>query len=173
MLEKTLMFKCSLLTIRMEENGISNVYIDKLMEKISISFNGTFSIDNIPVFNDDVFSIIINLSKQNEIGTHFIAVYVLENKIIYFDSFGNQLNNSSLKRYLKKYKKPIILSKIQIQNLLSSHCGFFCIAFILCIENGITLDNFFKKFYRKKLHLNDYICNKIINIFINHVYLRS
>ena len=39
----------------MEENGISNVYVDKLMEKISISFNGTFSIDNIPVFEDDVF----------------------------------------------------------------------------------------------------------------------
>ena len=34
-MEKTLMFKCSLLTIRMEENGISNVYIDKLMEKIA------------------------------------------------------------------------------------------------------------------------------------------
>ena len=63
------------------------------MEKISRSFNGTFSIDNIPVFEDDVFSVIINLSKQNAIGTHFIAVYVLENKIIYFDSFGNQLNN--------------------------------------------------------------------------------
>ena len=173
MLEKTLMFKCSLLTIRMEENGISNVYIDKLMEKISISFNGTFSIDNIPVFNDDVFSIIINLSKQNEIGTHFIAVYVLENKIIYFDSFGNQLNNSSLKRYLKKYKKPIILSKIQIQNLLSSHCGFFCIAFILCIENGITLDDFLENFYRRKLHSNDYIGVKIIKIFINHMYLRN
>ena len=173
MLEKTLMFKCSLLIIRMEENGISNVYIDKLMEKISISFNGTFSIDNIPVFNDDVFSIIINLSKQNEIGTHFIAVYVLENKIIYFDSFGNQLNNSSLKRYLKKYKKSIIFSNIQLQNLLSSHCGFFCIAFILCIENNITLDNFLKKFYRKKLHLNDYICVEIIKIFINHMYLRN
>ena len=173
MLEKTLMFKCSLLIIRMEENGISNVYIDKLMEKISISFNGTFSIDNIPVFNDDVFSIIINLSKQNEIGTHFIAVYVLENKIIYFDSFGNQLNNSSLKRYLKKYEKSIIFSNIQLQNLLSSHCGFFCIAFILCIENNITLDNFLKKFYRKKLHLNDYICVEIIKIFINHMYLRN
>ena len=155
MLEKTLMFKCSLPTTRMEEDGISNVYIDKLMEKISRSFRWTFSIDNIPVFEDDVFSVIINLSKQNEIGTHFIAVYVLENKIIYFDSFGNQLNNSSLKRYLKKYKKPIILSKIQIQNLLSSHCGFFCIAFILCIENGITLDDFLKKIYRKKLHLNN------------------
>ena len=58
----------------MEEDGISNVYIDKLMNKISRSFHGTFSIDNVPVFEDDVFSIIINLSKQNEIGTHFIVV---------------------------------------------------------------------------------------------------
>ena len=148
MLEKTLMFKRCLLTIRMEENGISNVYIDKLMEKISRSFNGTFSIDNIPVFDDDLFSIIINLSKQNEIGTHFIAVYVLENKIIYFDSFGNQVNDSSLKGYLKKYRKSITFSNIQLQNLMSSHCGFF-VAFILCIENGITLDDFLKKITEK------------------------
>ena len=174
MLEKTLTFKYSLPTIRMEENGISNVYIDKLMKKISSrSFNGTFSIDNIPVFDDDVFSIIINLSKQNEIGTHFIAVYVLENKILYFDSFGNQVNDSSLKRYLKKYRKSIIFSNIQLQNLLSSHCGFFCVAFILCIENGMSLDNFLKQFYRNNLHLNDYICVNIIKIFINHMYLRN
>ena len=78
------------------------------MEKISRSFRGTFSIDNIPVFDDDVFSIIINLSKQNEIGTHFIAVYVLKNKIIYFDSFGNQLNDSSLKKYLKNIENPLL-----------------------------------------------------------------
>ena len=109
MLEKTLRFKCSLLTIRMEENWVSNVYIDKLMEKISRSFNGKFSIDNILVFDDNVLSIIINLSKQNEIGIHFIAVYTLENKIIYFDSFGNQVNDSSLKTYLKKYRKSIII----------------------------------------------------------------
>ena len=68
------------------------------MEKVRRSFHGTFSVDNIPVFQDDVFSIIVNLSKQNEICTHFIAVYVLENKIRYSDSFGNQLNDSSLKR---------------------------------------------------------------------------
>ena len=50
------MFKCSLPTIRMaEEEGISNVYIDKLMNKISKTFCGTFSIDNIPVIGNDVF----------------------------------------------------------------------------------------------------------------------
>ena len=67
------------------------------MEKIRRSFHGTFSIDNIPVLQDDVFSIIVNLSKQNEICTHFNAVYVFENEVLYFDSLGNQLNDSSLK----------------------------------------------------------------------------
>ena len=58
----------------MEEEGISNVYIDHLMNKISSSFRGTFSIDNIPTFDDESFSLIVNLSKENEKGSHFIAI---------------------------------------------------------------------------------------------------
>ena len=97
MSEKILMFKCCLLTIRMEEEGISNIYIDSLMNKISRTFYGTFSIDNIPKINNDVFSVIVNLSKRNEKGTHFIAVSSRKNKIIYFDSLGNQNINLTLK----------------------------------------------------------------------------
>ena len=104
MSEKTLMFKCSLPTIRMEEEGISNVYIDKLMHKISKTFCGTFSVDNIPVIGDDVFSVIVNLSKENEKGTHFIALSSLKSKIIYFDSFGNQNIDKTLEKYLKNIK---------------------------------------------------------------------
>ena len=104
MSEKILMFKCCLLTIRMEEEGISNIYIDSLMNKISRTFYGTFSIDNIPEINNDVFSVIVNLSKRNEKGTHFIAVSSRKNKIIYFDSLGNQNINLTLKKYLKIIK---------------------------------------------------------------------
>ena len=104
MSEKILMFKCCLLTIRMEEEGISNIYIDSLMNKISRTFYGTYSIDNIPEINNDVFSVIVNLSKRNEKGTHFIAVSSRKNKIIYFDSLGNQNINLTLKKYLKIIK---------------------------------------------------------------------
>ena len=85
----------------MEEEGISNIYIDSLMNKISRTFYGTFSIDNIPEINNDVFSVIVNLSKRNEKGTHFIAVSSRKNKIIYFDSLENQNINLTLKKYLK------------------------------------------------------------------------
>ena len=63
------MFKCSLPTTRMEEEGISNVYIDDLMNKISKTFCGTFSIDNIPVIENDVFPVIVNLSE------HWLLLY--------------------------------------------------------------------------------------------------
>ena len=68
MLEKILTCKCCHRITRMKEEGISNIYIDDLMKKISCSFRGTFSIDKIPTFKDEKFSIIVNLSKENEKG---------------------------------------------------------------------------------------------------------
>ena len=95
------------------------------MKKISCSFRGTFSIDKIPTFKDEQFSIIVNLSKENEKGTHFIGISSSRNTIIYFDSFGIEHINLTLEKYLKKYSKKIIHSNIQLQHIFSSHCGFF------------------------------------------------
>ena len=67
------------------------------MKKIGISFRVNFSIDNTPVFDSDVFSIIIDLSKLNKNGKHFIAVNSFENEIICFGSFETQLIDSSIK----------------------------------------------------------------------------
>ena len=82
------MFKCCHPITKMEEEGISNLYIDHLMDKISSSYRGTFSIDNIPTFDDECFSLIVNLSKESEKGSHFIAISSSKNKIVYFDLLG-------------------------------------------------------------------------------------
>ena len=81
----------------MSEESISNIYIDQLMKKISWSFRGTFSCNNIPIFNDENFSLIVNLSREGEIGTHFIAIIISSNQILYFDSFGIQNTNDDIK----------------------------------------------------------------------------
>ena len=82
------MFKCCHLITKMEEEGISNVYNDHLMNKISSSFRGTFSIDNIPTFDNESFSLIAHLSKENEKGVHFIRIPSSENTIIFYASYG-------------------------------------------------------------------------------------
>ena len=89
----------------MEADGINNIYIDHLMKTISLSFCGTFSLDNIPTFEEETFSVIVNLSKVGERGSHFIALFILENKIWYFGSFATLQFNTIMEKYLKQYKK--------------------------------------------------------------------
>ena len=50
-------------------------------------FNGVFSRDNLgsTVKNGDY---VINLDEYHDIGTHWVALYVNNKTIIYFDSFG-------------------------------------------------------------------------------------
>ena len=50
-------------------------------------FNGVYSRDNLPnKIRDGVY--VINLDEYSDIGTHWIALYVKNNDITYFDSSG-------------------------------------------------------------------------------------
>ena len=50
-------------------------------------FNGTFSRDNLPnsIKNS---AYVINLDEYHDIGNHWVALYVNNKTITYFDSFG-------------------------------------------------------------------------------------
>ena len=49
-------------------------------------FNGIFSRDNLPKIKDG--SYVINLHEYSDIGTHWVSLYVQNNNVTYFDSFG-------------------------------------------------------------------------------------
>ena len=49
-------------------------------------FNGIYSKDNLSKIRDGTY--ILNLDKYSDIGTHWIALYVKNNDVTYFDSFG-------------------------------------------------------------------------------------
>ena len=49
-------------------------------------FNGVYSRDNLPKIKDGAY--IINLDEHADIGTHWVAFYVNNNSVTYFDSFG-------------------------------------------------------------------------------------
>ena len=89
---------------------------------------------------------IVNLSNEDKKGTHFIAIYIFRNKILYFDSFGIPLISNSVKEYLKKYDKKVFYFKYQVQHFFSTHCGFYCISIILWVENGVSDTLYFKLF---------------------------
>ena len=50
-------------------------------------FNGVYSRDNLSnEIKDGAY--VINPDKYSDIGTHWVALYVLNNDVTYFDSFG-------------------------------------------------------------------------------------
>ena len=49
-------------------------------------FNGVYSRDNLQKVKDGAY--IINLDEYSDIGTHWVALYVQNNDVTYFSSFG-------------------------------------------------------------------------------------
>ena len=49
-------------------------------------FNGVFSRGNLPKIKDGAY--VINLDEYSDIGTDWVALYVHNNNVTYFDSFG-------------------------------------------------------------------------------------
>ena len=92
----------------MPSHSLTNSKIQKYDQNES-KFNGVCSRNNLPKTKDGAN--VINLDEYKSIGTHWIALYVNYNNVIYFDSFEvehkktqkrNQKNHRKLK-YHNKY----------------------------------------------------------------------
>ena len=64
---------------------LTNFEIKKYYQNES-RFNGVYSRDNLPKIKDRAY--IINLDEYSDIGTHWVVLYVQNNIVTYFDSFG-------------------------------------------------------------------------------------
>ena len=49
-------------------------------------FNGVHYRDNLPKMKDGVY--VINVDEYSDVGTQWIALYIQNNDVTYFDSFG-------------------------------------------------------------------------------------
>ena len=68
----------------MPPHPLTNLEIQKYQNEPR--FNGVYSRDNLPKIKDGAY--VINLDEYSDIGTHWVALYVQNNDVTYFDSFG-------------------------------------------------------------------------------------
>ena len=69
----------------MPPHHLTNFEIQKNYQN-ELKFNGAYSRNNLPKIKDGAF--MINLDEYELIGTLSIALYVNDNNVTYFDSFG-------------------------------------------------------------------------------------
>ena len=69
----------------MPSHPLTNFEIQKYYQN-DPRFNGLYSRDNLLKIKNEAY--IITLDEYSDIGSHWIALYVQNNDVTYFDSFG-------------------------------------------------------------------------------------
>ena len=69
--------------------------------KNQLKLNGVYSRDNLPnKIKDGAY--IINLDEYSDIGTHWIALWVNNNNVTYFDCFGVEHIPKEIKQFINR-----------------------------------------------------------------------
>ena len=78
---------------------LTNLEIQKYY-KNEPRFNGVYSRDNLSKIKDGAY--VINLDEYSDIGTHCVALYVQNNNVTYFDSFGVKHIPKEIKAFINR-----------------------------------------------------------------------
>ena len=107
-------------------------------------FNGVFSRDNLPsTMKNGAY--VINLDEYHDIGTHWVALYVNNKTITYFDSFGVEHIPKEIIKFIESRfpdNRNIITNIFRIQAYDLIICGYFCIGFINFMFNVNSLTDY-------------------------------
>jgi hypothetical protein len=145
--------------------GLTNIEVENLGKQLLGNlFVGVYPADSAPKNKSMINkSVIFNLSKHTEPGSHYIAVLFLRNKILYFDSYGKSLKNKYIRKTLKKFNLPIFYHTQSIQDPNSIYCSLFALAYLKAIQkNKMTPNNFYKMFNKPPNKENDKIVTKFL-----------
>lgn len=124
-------------------------------------FKGVFACDTLPSKISCPAVFIVNLSRKNEAGSHWVSIYMNQNsECYYFDSFGFPPKNKFIIMFLKKHAKRIYYNKRQIQHITSIKCGKYCCLFCICVLKHSAIGHFIQKF-SQNLYVNEIVVDQM------------
>ena len=114
---------------------LSKYDLIKWCKYLNIPINDVLSRDENVPHNHRQALFIYNLEPSYMSGSHWVSTYVKDNVINYFDSFGlppfQEMVNHARKKNL-----TLLHQNNQIQNLLTTTCGYFCLYFLNEMNKG-------------------------------------
>ena len=151
----------------MPPHPLTNFEIQKYYQN-EPRFNGVYSRDNLPERSSTEIkdgSYVINLDEYSDIRSHWVALYVINNDVTYFDSFGVEHIPEEMKAFIDR-SLSIATSIFRIEAYNSIMCGYFCIEFVDFMLAGKNLAEFSNLFSPNSFKKNDDI---ILNYLMNNV----
>ena len=131
-------------------NTLNNKQIDNILKNFKLYDKCIMTDEGYKLKNNHYYVVNLNNSKQN--GSHWCGLYYNKDKSIYFDSYG-YYPDKEIEKYLNSYD----YSNKQIQDLYSSSCGFYSIAFIIYMINNNNNLKGFTDMFNDNFKLNERI----------------
>lgn len=102
---------------------LSNLDIDRLCAK-DPHYGGCYAKDQIPPVKNNTYYI-VNLENHTQPGSHWVLLYTMQRKVIYFDPFG-VVPPSAILAWSKKTTKSFEYWNKQVQGFNTNTCGYYC-----------------------------------------------
>ena len=123
-------------------------------------FKGVYMKDQLPD-KLERGSYIINLQSSKEgNGTHWVCLYYTPNYSYYYDSYGFIAPLEVQKKII-----PYMYNDLEIQDIDSTACGFYCVAFVLYLNKKMNIEKAFMEFinlFGKDTERNEAILHQIL-----------
>ena len=111
----------------------------------NIPINNVLSREESSPHNHKQALFIYNLEPSYMSGSHWVATYVKNGIINYFDSFGMP-PFQEIVNHAKRKNMTLLHQSDQIQNLLTTTCGYFCLYFLNEMSKGRSYYDLLKVF---------------------------
>jgi hypothetical protein len=141
------------------------VFIEAFLNTYCVRYKGCYSANNLPtsLLRENRFSLVCNLAKTKEVGTHFVCIVCEDEYILYVDSYGLPCWTDSIFQFMQGFNKPILHNARQIQSYSSRYCAFYSILYCMYFEVTWRNVSFKLVFNNGNLNLNDSLCITQIN----------
>jgi len=132
---------------------------------IPIDKGGVLSRDQTVPHNHKMAFFVYNLEPSYKSGSHWVATFVKDGRINYFDSFGMP-PFQEIVNHARKKNLTLIHQSNQLQNLWSTTCGYFCLYFLNEMNKGNTYYKLWKAFDVKDTMKNEKFIEKYFNTIL-------
>ena len=135
-IQKRTSLKHSIVKPKFHKNiPMSNYDLLKWCKYLNIPINNVLSREESSPHNHKQALFIYNLEPSYMSGSHWVATYVKNGIINYFDSFGMP-PFQEIVDHAKRKNITLLHQSDQIQNLLTTTCGYFCLYFLNEMSKG-------------------------------------
>ncbi len=134
---------------------------------LNVQCVGVFPLDKIPSPKSRPECLVVNLDTHDKPGSHWVAMHINQDGFgELFDSYGRYPVKKEVKKYLNSYSEDWNFNSTQIQSLISSTCGQYCIYFLYQRVRGVSMSDIVDVF-SNDLNANDSIVSEWVNRTFN------